>query len=85
MSAITKTRFPKQAPRHQRGFLLLSLREGSMEGVKWEEGGQTPASPGASELRAHNTNRKEMVRKADEGLGPGQRTNAYLSPTSTAL
>ena len=50
-----------------------------------EEGGQMPASPGASELRAHNTNRKEMVRKADEGLGPGQRTNAYLSPTSTAL
>ena len=26
-----------------------------------------------------------MVRKADEGLGPGQRTNANLSPTSTAL
>ena len=45
MSAVTKTRFPKQAPRHQRGFLLLCLREGSMEGVKWwkREGRCQPA------------------------------------------
>ena len=64
MGALIKRSFPKQAPRHQRGFLLHRLREDSTEGVKWwgSEIRPQPLEPLSLELTMQI--RKE---KAEEG------------------